>query len=155
MDPKTWKIEVWRVWRGSRSSWGRPWDEKSSKSCLGRFWSILAGLGSTKIWPKWPKMVPSGSQVGAKMGQVGAKMAILLRPFEELSWPFLVVLGVTFEKMAKVENQTTIQRFCNILGLGGSGWRFLGSILVDLGGKLGSLGRYWRQVGNFLATCWT
>ena len=46
------------VRRGSGSSWGRPWDEKSTKSCLGRFWSILAGLGSTKISPKWFQMGP-------------------------------------------------------------------------------------------------
>ena len=30
----------------------------------------------------------------------------------------------------------------------------LGEDLGDLGNELGSLGRSWRQVGNFLATCW-
>ena len=38
--------------------------------------------------------------------------------------------------------------------LGEGTWRLLGATLGDLGHKLASLGRSWRQVGNFLATCW-
>ena len=143
MVPKSWKIEVWR---GSGSSWGRPWDEKSTKSCLGWFWVILAGLGSTKISPKWAKTAPSWGQDGAKMGQVGAKMAIL-RPFGELSWAFWVVLGATFEKMAKVENRTTVQRFGYILGSWGVWLEALGE----------DFGRSWPQVGfswTILASSW-
>ena len=143
MVPKTWKIEVWR---GSGSSWGRPWNEKSLKSWPGRFWSILAGLGSTKMLPKWPKMAPSWAQDGAKMLQVVAKMAIL-RAFGELSWAFLVVLGAIYWQMAKVENRTTVQRFCYILGSWGLWLEALGEYF----------GRSWPQVGltwAILASNW-
>ena len=61
----------------------------------------MAGLGSTKISPKWGKMAITCSQDGAKSLQVGAKMAIL-RPFGELFKAFLVVLGAIFRKMAEV-----------------------------------------------------
>ena len=66
--------------RGLERVWellGATWRRKSLKSCPGRFWSILAGLGSAKISPNWAKMGPSWSQDGAKIPQVGAKMAIL------------------------------------------------------------------------------
>ena len=134
------------VRRGSGSSWGRPWDEKSTKSCLGRFWSILAGLGSTKISPKWAKTAPSWGQDGAKMGQVGAKMAIL-KPFGEPPGAFLVVLGAILQKMAKVENRTTVQRFGYIFGSWGVWLEALGEYF----------GRSWPQVGlswAILASSW-
>ena len=61
----------------------------------------MAGLGSTKISPKWGKIGPTWSQDGAKSFQVGAKMAIL-RPFGKLFRTFLVVLGAISRKMAEV-----------------------------------------------------
>ena len=64
MTPKPEKIEVRR---GSGSSWGPAWDEKSTNSGLGRFWPILAGLGTPKMEPIWPKLAPSWTQDGAKM----------------------------------------------------------------------------------------
>ena len=64
MTPKPEKIEVRR---GSGSSWGPAWDEKSASSGLGRFWPILAGLGT-------PKMEPSWTQDGAKIAQKLAKI---------------------------------------------------------------------------------
>ena len=66
MTPKLEKIEVRR---GSGSSWGPAWDEKSTNSGLGRFWSILAGPGTPKMEPSWPKLAPSWTQDGAKMVQ--------------------------------------------------------------------------------------
>ena len=55
MTPKLKKIEVRR---GSGSSWGRAWDEKSRNGGLDRFWPILAGH----------------AQNGAKLAKVGAKL---------------------------------------------------------------------------------
>ena len=144
MVPTTWKIEVWR---GSGSSWGRPGSEKSLKSCPGRFWSILAGLGSAKISPNWAKMGPSWSQDGAKILQVGAKMAILRPSWDqdghlEAIWEaFLSIFGGLGGGLAG--------------GSWGGFWAILAkswALLGDLGHKLGCLGRSWRQVGNFLAT---
>ena len=60
----------------------------------------------------------------------------------------------SLEKRPKCKNEQHYSVLATFWGLGGSGWRLLGSILGDLRHKLGSLGRSWRQVGNFLATCW-
>ena len=168
MVPKTLKIEVWR---GPGSSWGRPGGEKSLKSCPGRFSSILAGLGSAKISPNWAKMGPSWSQDGAKIPQVGAKMAIL-RPswgqdghLEPIWGAFLSLFWWSWERSLEKWPKCKIEQHYSVLatfwGLDGGSWEGFWAILAiswallgDLGHKLGSLGRSWRQVGNFLATCW-
>ena len=72
------------------------------------------------------------------------------RHLEHFWWSWERYLGK--RRKSKIERQYNV--FAIFWGLGGSGWRLLGSILGDLGHKLGSLGRSWRQVGNFLATCW-
>ena len=59
----------------------------------------------------------------------------------------------SLEKWPKCKIEQHYSVLATFWGLGGSRWRLLGSILGDLGHKLGSLGRSWRQVGNFLATC--
>ena len=67
-----------------------------------------------------------------------------------------MVLGATFEKIAKVENRTTEQRFGHIFGSGGGlvggswggFWEILATswaLLDDLGVKLGTS---WQHVGN-------
>ena len=61
----------------------------------------MAGLGSTKNSPKWPKMAPTWSQDGAKSFQVGVKMAVL-KLVGELFGAFWVVLEAIFKKMAEV-----------------------------------------------------
>ena len=71
MTPKLEKIELRR---GSGSSWGPPWDEKSRNNGLGRFGPILAGLGTPKMEPSWPKLAPSWTQDGAKMVQKPLKI---------------------------------------------------------------------------------
>ena len=43
--------------------------------------------------------------------------------------------------------------FSGLGGLGECTWRLLEGTLGDLGHKLASLGRSWRQVGSFLARC--
>ena len=97
-------------------------------------------------------MAPRWSQDGAKILQVGAKM-VILRPFGELFGTFWWSWERSLEKWPKCKNEQPSSVLATFWSLGGSGWRLLGSILGDLGHKLGSLGRSWRQVGNFLATC--
>ena len=104
--------------------------------------------------PRWGQDESARGQDGAKRGQVGAKMAIL-KPFGEPSW----------ERHLRKWRKSKIEREYNVLvvfwDLGGSGWRFLGRILGDLGHKLGSLGRSWPQgwalledLGVKLGTSW-
>ena len=59
----------------------------------------------------------------------------------------------SLEKWPKCKNEQHHSVLAAFLGLGVCGWRLLGSILGDLGHKLGSLGRSWRQVWSFLARC--
>ena len=137
-------------------------------------WQILVNFGRAKISPNWAKMAPSWSQDGAKIPQVGAKMAIL-RPswgqdghLEAIWGAFLSIfggLGSDLQKncrSVKSNNTTAFWPHFGVLGgLDGGSWGVFWAILarswallVDVGVKLGSLGRSWRQVGNFLATCW-
>ena len=163
--PKTGKNQVWR---GSGSFWGRPGGEKSLKSCPGKFWSILAALGSAKISPNWAKMGPSWSQDGAKFPQVGAKMAIL-RPswgqdghLEPIWGAFLKILGGLGSDLSKngrsvkTNNSTAFWPHFGVLGgLVGGSWgvfqAILGTswaLLGDLGVKLGTS---WQHVVRKLA----
>ena len=67
-------------------------------------------------------------------------------------------LGGDFCKKGRsIKMNTTMAfglHFRDLGGLGECTWRLLEATLGDLGHKLASLGRSWRQVGNFLATCW-
>ena len=71
MTPKLGKIEVRK---GSGSSKGAAWDEKSRNSGLDGLWSILDGLGTPKMEPSWPKLAPSWTQDGAKIAQKPLKI---------------------------------------------------------------------------------
>ena len=118
--------------------------------------AVLADFG--QFWPgsdrpKSRQIGPSWSQDGAKILEVGAKIAIL-RPFGSYFDHFWWSWQRSLEKWPKCKNEQHYSVLATFWGLGGSGWRLLGSILGDLRHKLGSLGRSWRQVGNFLATCW-
>ena len=100
-------------------------------------------------------MAPTWSQDGAKSPQVGAKM-VILRPFGELFGAFLVVLGAIFRKWPKCKNEQRSSVLATFWSRGGSGWRLLGSILGDLGHKLG-LGTSWALLGDLghkLGTSW-
>ena len=133
-------------------------------------WELLGATLRQKISQKlsWPILVNFGrariDQNLAQMGQDRANLEPRWRQ-EPPSWGQDGHLGSFFEhfwwswersleKWPKCKNEQHYSVLATFWGLGGSGWRLLGSILGDLGHKLGSLGRSWRQVGNFLATCW-
>ena len=117
---------------------------------FGRFWPGSDRPKSRPNGPRW-------RQVGAKMAPRWSKLGLrwpswghLGRYLEHFWWSWERYLGKW--RKSKIERQYNV--FATFWCLGGSGWRLLGSILGDLDHKLGSLGRSWRQVGDFLATCW-
>ena len=101
------------------------------------------GQDGANLEPRWRQEPPSWGQDGHLEAIWGAFLNIFGGPWER-----------SFEKGRKCKNEQHYSVLATCWGLGGFGWRLLGSILGDLGHKLGSLGRSWRQVGNFLATCW-
>ena len=109
--------------------------------------AVLADFG--QFWPGSDR--PKSRPNGARWCQLGAKIS---RPFGKLFDHFWWSWERSCEKGPKRKNEQHYSGLATFWGLGMSGWRLLGSILGDLGHKLGSLGRSWRQVWNFLATCW-
>ena len=87
------------------------------------------------------------AELGAKVPQDGAKMAIL-RPIVELSW------ARSLQKWPKYKNEHHYGVLATFSGLGGGWLEALGAILEHLGEKLGYLGRSWHQDGTLLAGCW-
>ena len=102
MIPKLEKIEVRR---GSGSSWGPPWDEKSRNSCLcldfGGFWQILAGLGKPKMTQVGAKLAPQEPHLSEHGRQVAAKMR-LTWPTWRPRWPTGEHLGSILALEAKI-----------------------------------------------------
>ena len=154
IEPESLKIEAWR---GSGSSWGRPWDENCPGGCLGRFWAILDRRGMPKMAARWPNLAPKWGQDGTKKAQDGACLTIL-RPLGEPSWPFWRSWGRSLQKWPKCKNEYHYGVLATFSGLGRSGWRLLGlfwrilarswAILGDLGVKLGPC---WQHDGIKMA----
>ena len=108
-------------------------------------WLLLVNFG----WARIDQNLAQREQDGANLEprwrqepQVGAKMAILM-PFGELFEHFWWSSKRSLEKWPKCKIKHHYSVLATFWGLGGSRWRLLGSILGDLGHKLGSLGRSW------------
>jgi len=63
-----------------------------------------------------------------------------------------VVLGAIFDKMAKVENRTTVQRFCYIFGPWGFASRLFGGYVVDPARAFYRFWLSWDDLGEMLVS---
>ena len=147
MGSNPWKFEL-QGWLGAP---GRPsWRQDGPRCDLGRVWdsiwrSVGAHLGA-KI-----------GQVRAKMGQDGPKTAILdlnmaiLRPFWEASCLLFGILGAKSQIAKNIEKHQVFKSFWNPGGdLGGhlgSSWRYVGPSWRHVGPSCRHLGPSWRQNG--------
>ena len=136
---------------------GRPWEEKWSGGCLGRFGPILDRRGMPKMAAIWPNLAPRWGQDGAKMPQDGACLAIL-KPIGELSWAFRGSWGRSLHKWPKCKNEHHYGVLATFSSLGGSCWKPLGlswKVLARSWGVLGdlglNLGPCWQDVGTKMA----
>ena len=110
------------------------------------------GQDGAKLEPRWRQDPPSWGQDGHLEAIWGAFLSLFGG------------LGSDLQKncrSVKSNNTTAFWPHFGVLGgLDGGSWGGFWAILAiswallgDLGHNLGSLGRSWRQVGNFLATC--
>ena len=107
--------------------------------------------------PKWRQDGRTWRQDGARWRQDDPRWG-LAGHLEDTWGVILSILGVLGGDLCKkgrsVKMSTTMAFWPQNGDLGGLGectWRLLGATSGDLGHKLASLGRSWRQVGNFLA----